>query len=136
MAVLLVNVDVPDLPAATRFYCDAFELRRARALPGAIELIGANANLYLLERPPGSAPFPNARVPRDYSRHWTSTHLDWLVDDIDTARERAHLAGAQLEGPIVSAPYGKLALCSDPFGNGFCLLQFSDQGYDAIAISS
>jgi hypothetical protein len=27
----------------------------------------------------------------------------------------------------------RLALLADPFGNGFCLLQFTGRGYDAIA---
>jgi hypothetical protein len=30
-------------------------------------------------------------------------------------------------------PYGRLALVADPFGHGFCLIQFNERGYDAIA---
>ena len=42
-------------------------------------------------------------------------------------------AGATLEREVTEHAYGKLALLADPFGNGFCLLQFTDRGYDAIA---
>ena len=38
--------------------------------------------------------------------------------------------------PLEKAPaqhaYGRLALLADPFGNGFCLLQFTGRGYDAL----
>ena len=37
------------------------------------------------------------------------------------------------ESAISDHAYGRLALFADPFGNGFCLLQFNDRGYDAIA---
>ncbi len=30
------------------------------------------------------------------------------------------------------APYGRIAMLADPFGHGFCLLQFSARGYDAL----
>jgi hypothetical protein len=30
-------------------------------------------------------------------------------------------------------PFGRLALFADPFGHGFCLVEFSPLGYDAIA---
>ena len=29
--------------------------------------------------------------------------------------------------------YGKLAMFADPFGHGFCLIEFNAEGYDAIA---
>jgi predicted enzyme related to lactoylglutathione lyase len=41
-------------------------------------------------------------------------------------------AGATLEGAVVEAPYGKLATLADPFGNGFCMIEFNEQGYDAL----
>jgi predicted enzyme related to lactoylglutathione lyase len=71
---------------------------------------------------------------RDYRRHWTPVHLDFVVQDIRTAVERALAAGAILERDVTSHAYGKLALLADPFGNGFCLLQFVGRGYDEIAV--
>jgi hypothetical protein len=45
---------------------------------------------------------------------------------------RARTAGATVEDDISEHAYGRLALLADPFGNGFCLLQFNARGYDAI----
>jgi predicted enzyme related to lactoylglutathione lyase len=60
-------------------------------------------------------------------------HLDFVVDDIDAAMLRARRAGATVEQEAREHAYGRLALLADPFGNGFCLLQFTGRGYDAIA---
>ena len=60
-------------------------------------------------------------------------HLDFVVDDLAAAVERAKAAGAVLEQPIRPGSWGDLALMSDPFGHGFCLLQFRGRGYDEIA---
>ena len=43
------------------------------------------------------------------------------------------LSGAVMESAIDTVPYGRIAYFSDPFGHGFCLLEFNDAGYDAIA---
>ena len=34
--------------------------------------------------------------------------------------------------PAKDAAYGRIAMLADPFGHGFCLLQFNDRGYDAL----
>ena len=134
MPGLLVNVDVPDLERATRFYTDGLGLRVGRRFEGWVELVGAPAPLYLLPKPAGSTISPTGGGGhRDYGRHWTPVHLDFVVDDIDAAVRRAVAAGAALERETTEHAYGRLALLADPFGNGFCLLQFNAQGYDAIA---
>jgi predicted enzyme related to lactoylglutathione lyase len=56
------------------------------------------------------------------------------VTDIRAAIERAVRAGAKLERDVSSHPYGELALLGDPFGNGFCLLEFRGRGYDEIVV--
>jgi hypothetical protein len=48
--------------------------------------------------------------------------------------KRALGAGATLEQDVTTHAYGKLALMADPFGNGFCLLQFTGRGYDEITL--
>jgi predicted enzyme related to lactoylglutathione lyase len=58
-------------------------------------------------------------------------HLDFEVDDVAQAVARAVTAGARLEGEIRRFDWGRIATLSDPFGNGFCLLQFTGAGYDA-----
>jgi predicted enzyme related to lactoylglutathione lyase len=131
---LLVNIDVDDLAAATRFYCESFGLRVGRRFgAGGVELLGAPSAIYLLQKPAGSAPAATVPQPRDYARHWTPVHLDFVVDDVDAAVARAVAAGARLESPVRDANWGRIALLADPFGHGFCLLQFVGRGYDEIA---
>jgi predicted enzyme related to lactoylglutathione lyase len=131
---LLINVDVDDLNRATAFYCSAFGLSVGRRFGTlGVELLGAAAPLYLLVKQAGTRPTPAPGVKRDYGRHWTPVHLDLVVADIDAAVARAFSAGAVLEGEVVSHVWGRIAQMTDPFGHGFCLLQFHGRGYDEIA---
>ncbi len=130
---LLVNIDVDDLERGIDFYTRAFDFVVSRRFGNdAVELAGADAAVYLLAKPVGSLAAPTAIRERDYQRHWTPVHLDLVVDDIDTAVRRAVDAGAMLEQPATARAYGSIALLADPFGHGLCLLQFNDQGYDAL----
>jgi predicted enzyme related to lactoylglutathione lyase len=130
---LLVNIDVPALAKAVGFYTRAFGLTIGRRFgDDGVELLGAPAPIYLLAKPAGSTPAPTAR-PRDYARHWTPLHLDFVVPDLYAAVRRAVDAGAKLEELAEERVWGRMAILSDPFGHGFCLLQFSARGYDAIA---
>lgn len=132
--MILVNIDVDDLGRAIEFYTNAFAFTPARRFgTTGIELLGASSPIYLLEKRPGSKPSAASTATRDYSRHWTPVHLDFVVDDIEQAVERAVRAGARIEGEIARKIWGNLALLSDPFGNGFCLLEFRNRGYDEIA---
>lgn len=134
MSRMLVNIDVDDLEEGTRFYTEALGMRVGRRFGRtAVELLGAEAPLYLLVKEDGTAPFPDAPSRRDYRRHWTPVHLDFAVDDLDAAIARAAAAGARLEGAPSEHRWGKLALLSDPFGHGLCLLQFVGRGYDEVA---
>ena len=107
------------MPKAVTFYTATFGLTVGRRF-GAdmVELLGASSPIYLLAKPAGSPAFKGAGQRRDYSRHWTPVHLDFVVDDISAAVERATACGAMLEAPVKSAAWGDLALMSDPFGHG------------------
>ena len=130
---LLVNVDVDDLDAATRFYGDAFGLTVGRRFGSVgVEMLGSNAPIYLLAKRPGTLPASTVQEPRDYSRHWTPVHLDFVVADVETAVARAVAAGAVLEQPVTASAWGRLAVMADPFGHGFCLVQFVGRGYDEL----
>jgi catechol 2,3-dioxygenase-like lactoylglutathione lyase family enzyme len=133
MAELLINIDVPDLTKAEAFYTRALELRVGRRFGrDAAELLGATAPIYLLLQKPGDAPAPGVSA-RGYQRHWTPVHFDVVVTELDAAVKRAQDAGATLERPIQERAWGRMANFADPFGHGFCILQFSAKGYDAIA---
>jgi predicted enzyme related to lactoylglutathione lyase len=130
---LLVNIDVPELDRALAFYTRALGLTVGRRFgEDGVELLGAGARIYLLPRAAGTTPAPAAR-PRNYARHWTPVHLDFVVPDVDAAVERAVDAGAKVDEPAQDRNWGRIAILADPFGHGFCLLQFSERGYDAIA---
>jgi lactoylglutathione lyase len=133
VAELLVNIDVDDLEKGVAFYVRALGLRVGRRFEGATELLGAQAPIYLLLTKGGTAAFAGASAVRSYERHWTPVHLDVVVGELGPAVERAVAAGAWLEGEIVEQAWGRMALMSDPFGHGFCLIQFVGRGYDEIA---
>ena len=134
MAELLVNIDVEDLDKAVAFYRDAFELTVGRRFGAfGVELRGASAAIYLLAKPAGSQAFPDAEQRRDYRRHWTPVHLDVVVPDIEAALARAEQAGALREGEVQTHGWGRIATLADPFGHGFCLIEFLGRGYDEIA---
>jgi predicted enzyme related to lactoylglutathione lyase len=130
---LLVNIDVADVAKATRFYCDALGLKVGRRFDGAIELLGSGAPIYLLEKAAGTRAFADGGE-RDYQRHWTPVHLDFAVTDLPRAVARAKAAGAALEQDIEAKTWGRIAMLADPFGNGFCLIEFTGRGYDEIAV--
>jgi predicted enzyme related to lactoylglutathione lyase len=128
---LLLNIDVPDIAVAERFYVAAFGLQRGRRFgEDFVELLGWPAPVYLLQKPAGS---PGAGDElRRYGRHWTPIHPDVVVDDLGAAVERATAAGAVIESPAKQTPYGRIAMLADPFGHGFCFIEFNDRGYDAL----
>jgi predicted enzyme related to lactoylglutathione lyase len=119
-----VYVDVDDLERGIDFYTRGLGLRRGRRLDGNwIELLGASAPIHLLEKPAGSAPSTAGAMRRDYGRHWTPVHADFLVADLDAAVERAQAAGATLERGVQRREWNSMANLADPFGNGFDLLE-------------
>ncbi len=134
MREIRVCIDVDDLERAIEFYRDVFGLQPGRRLGNDwVEMLGATSTIDLLGTPAGSRPskaLPEAH--RDFSRHWTPVHLDFVVDDIDAAVARASAAGASLDREIQERPYGRMANMADPFGHGICLLQMNEKGYDAL----
>ena len=119
-----VCIDVPDLARGIRFYADALGFSKvAEPYPGVAVLKAGDAAITLLEKPEQSRPSPSTRNLRHYDRHWTPVHLDFHVDDLTAALERAVRAGAVKEQFFENPEHGSAAFCADPFGNGFCLLQ-------------
>ena len=132
MVQLLVNVDVDDLEKAIEFYGSALGLTFKRRLfnDTVAEMVGASSPIYLLKKPAGSTASVTLTTQRDYGRHWTPVHLDFTVDDLGQAVQRAQAAGAIIESDLQTYNWGRMAFMADPFGHGFCLLEFRDGGYE------
>lgn len=128
---LIINIDVPDLNRAIAFYTAALGLAHTRTLDDdTAELRGAAATLYLLQKPPGSKAVKAPPVARDYQRHWTPVHFDLVVSDVDAAAARAIAAGAKQETGHVDWRGSRCISLSDPFGHGFCFIQFTNDTYE------
>lgn len=131
---LLANIDVEDLAKGIDFYCQALGLKLGRRFGrSAAELLGGSSAIYLLEKPAGSAATAASAQTRHYSRHWTPVHLDFIVPQLDAAVTRATAAGGRLEGEVRIHSWGRIAAFADPFGHGFCLIEFLNRGYEEIA---
>jgi predicted enzyme related to lactoylglutathione lyase len=130
MMGMIVNIDVPDLDAAVSFYTAAIGLRLARLLDDDVaELTGASCPIFLLMRPAGVPPAPGVTRTREYVRHWSPIHPDFVVDDLEAAVRRAIDAGATRETGVVTWRGSRCVTLSDPFGHGFCLIEFDNDTY-------
>lgn len=129
-----ICIDVDDLQRGIAFYAQGLGLRLGRRLGDDwAELLGGSSPIDLLASAPGTAPLgPGQPQRRDYARHWTPVHLDFVVERIDDVAQRLVGLGAVLERPIVDRPWGRMASLADPFGHGIDLLEFKGRGYDEL----
>ena len=122
---LEITIDVDDLDRAIEFYCGGLGLTLVERNPPLARLELSGKIFWLCSFADG----PHGTITRDFGRHWTPIHLDFIVDDLDEAVERALAAGGRLDGEIRRNdpdPIGgraDIANLSDPAGNGFCLIQ-------------
>ena len=130
----LINIDVDDLDRAVAFYASLLELKVGRRFGEfGVELVGGSAPIYLLVKAAGTAVSPASGERRRYARHWTPVHLDFAVPDLETAVATALAAGATQDKTAETHRWGKIAHMADPFGHGFCLIEFVGRGYDEVA---
>ena len=88
-ARILVNIDVPKLKPAIEFYGAAVGAKLVRLLDDDVaEMAYGTATLCLLEKLTGTVATPGGDK-RELARHWTPVHVDFVVDDIGAAVERA-----------------------------------------------
>lgn len=126
---LILNIDVPELEPAIGFYTKALGLEHSRTLDDdTAELTGGSTVIYLLKKGPGTPATGAASIDREYSRHWTPIHFDVVVPDVDAAASRAFAAGARQETGHIDWHGSRCMSFSDPFGHGFCFLQFDQDG--------
>jgi len=103
----------------------AFGLKVGRRFGSSgVELLGGPAPVYLLVKVSGTGAASTTKQVRNYARHWTPVHLDFVVKDIEAAVKKTVSVGATLETPITTHKWGRLALMADPFGNGYCFVEF------------
>lgn len=127
---MIVNIDVPELTPAIKFYSEALGLRLNRIIDGDVaEMSGASTLIYLLANDTGSTPTKSVSTTRNYTRHWTPVHIDFVVEDIVQSSNQALAAGAKCESECVDWKGSKCITFSDPFGHGFCLIEFAMNTY-------
>ncbi|MGH7865112.1 MAG: VOC family protein [Candidatus Binataceae bacterium] len=129
MAEFDLCIDVNDVDRAVKFYGQGLGLKVARHESGWAQLNAGRQTLWIMKIKPG----PDGKITRNYRRHWTPIHLDFVVDDITSAVKRAIAAGGKLEGkvrdfvPAIPAGgggmLGHIANLSDPSGNGVDLVE-------------
>ncbi|MGH8717540.1 MAG: VOC family protein, partial [Burkholderiales bacterium] len=106
----LVNIDVDDLDQAVEFYRAALGLKVGRRAGNSwVEMLGLPCPIFLLSRAPGTSASSAISQRRDYRRHWTPVHLDFVVEKIGPALQQALSAGAKLEGEIETHKWGQIA---------------------------
>lgn len=126
-----VVIDVDDMQRAVSFYVNGVGLSVGRRFDAEwVELLGAPVPVDLLTKASGTKANPAAI--RQYTRHWTPVHLDFVVADVDAAVAKLLPLGAKLESAPEDKRWGRIAILSDPFGHGICLLQFRGRGYDEL----
>jgi catechol 2,3-dioxygenase-like lactoylglutathione lyase family enzyme len=130
---LRICIDVDDMDRAIHFYTEGLGLRVGRRFQNAFtEILGAGSPIDLLLNAAGTQPIAGSEATRNYQRHWTPVHLDFVVDDIDAALARLLRHGAVLDMPVTDRAWGRIAGLADPFGHGIDLLQFIGRGYDEL----
>ena len=122
MIKISVSIDVSNLKKAEAFYVEALGCKKVRDQGSNMVVLSTeNCNIYLQEKEAGTKPLVSSEVVRDYKRHWTPVHLDFLTKNIDVVVERVLQLGGLHEGGE-SGDWGSIAYCADPFGNGFCVI--------------
>ncbi|HEX4862046.1 MAG TPA: VOC family protein [Rhizomicrobium sp.] len=118
-----VSIDVPVLEDGLRFYRDALGFAEiARPVATYVVLQCGDARIGLIEKAAGSRPATGSVDVRRYERHWTPVHIDFHVEDFEAFLAKAIGAGAKCEQKYAVSGRPPIAFCSDPFGNGFCVI--------------
>jgi predicted enzyme related to lactoylglutathione lyase len=116
-------IDVPGLDEGVRFYGQAFGfVESARPMQGYAVIECDGLEIGLLEKAAGTHPAEGSSDVRRYERHWTPVHIDFYVDDFAATLANVANAGGKCEQRFEGGKHAPIAFCSDPFGNGFCVI--------------
>lgn len=122
-ATVHVSIDVPNLDGGLHFYGRVFGfVETARPFPTMAILDGNNVTICMHEKSAGTKSSPGGEDTRRYERHWTPVHLDFHVQDFDAALSRVGAENGVIESEFRTQGPKLAAFCSDPFGNGFCVI--------------
>ena len=122
MIKISVSIDVSNLKKAETFYVEALGCKKVRDQGSNMVVLSVeNSDIYLQEKEPGTKPLLSSSVVRNYERHWTPVHLDFICDNVDQLVSKILDFGGAHEGGD-SGDWGSIAYCADPFGNGFCVI--------------
>ncbi|CAM2069816.1 VOC family protein [Sulfidibacter corallicola] len=116
-----VSIDVSDMNQALNFYTQALgcEFKKKYSDEWQVIAIGA-LDIHLQQKAAGTVAAGEHR--RDYRRHWTPVHLDFIVEDIRPTCSGIEAHGGSVEKQTY-AEQADIAYCADPFGNGFCVIR-------------
>lgn len=118
-----VSIDVPNLAAGLRFYERVLGfVETARPFPTMAVLDANNVTVCMHEKPGGTKSSTGGAEVRRYERHWTPVHLDFHVPEFDAVLSKVRAAGGAVENELRTQGPRPVAFCSDPFGNGFCVI--------------
>lgn len=118
-----VTIDVPLLADGIAFYTRALGfIEDSRPFPTYAVLRNGDVKIGIMEKEAGSRPAKGSNDIRRYDRHWTPVHIDFHPDDFNRTVSDAERAGAVIEERFEGGDHPPVAFCSDPFGNGFCII--------------
>lgn len=118
-----ISIDVSNLEKAESFYTEVLDCKKIRYQEPKMLVVSVdNAKIYIQEKVEGTNPAPLSESTRNYKRHWTPVHLDFYCNNLNKLLPKVIKYGGLHEGGE-SGDWGSIAFCSDPFGNGFCLIE-------------
>jgi catechol 2,3-dioxygenase-like lactoylglutathione lyase family enzyme len=118
-----VSIDVPNLENGLRFYRSVFGfVEVSRPFSTMAVLDANNATVCMHEKAADTKPSLAGTDLRTYERHWTPVHLDLHVVDFEEVLDRVRTEGGLIEVEYRNQGPKPVAFCSDPFGNGFCVI--------------
>jgi len=122
-ATVNVSIDVPNLEAGLKFYASVFGFVETSRPFSTMSIVdGNNVTVCMHEKAPGTKSSPAGAEQRRYERHWTPVHLDFHVPDLDEVLTKVRDEGGSIEMEFRNHGPKPVAFCSDPFGNGFCVI--------------
>jgi predicted enzyme related to lactoylglutathione lyase len=117
------SIDVPSLDRGLQFYGRVFGfIETARPFATMAILDANNLTICMHQKADGSESSGTGSERRRYERHWTPVHLDFHVRDFDDTLRKVTEEQGRIEVEFRTHGPKPAAFCSDPFGNGFCII--------------